>query len=92
MGAVSDGACNGGSYIRVGYAVLYDFVGCVATVTGPPATLLPGGQPTKTTFGKPVDIRVAGLLVPDVTKGSNGVTTPVADAFFQGVGAAASST
>jgi hypothetical protein len=72
--------------------VAIDFTGCTATVSGPAGSLIPGGHPTATTFGPPVDIRVAALLEPDVSKGSNGVTAPIQDAILAGVAAGATAT
>jgi hypothetical protein len=82
-----NGSCGFGSYLRIGMIMALDFTGCTATVSGPPASALPGGHPTATTFAPPADIRVVGLVVPDVTKSSNGVVTPIMDAIFYGVGA-----
>jgi hypothetical protein len=78
----ANGQCAGGTYLRIGTVVLVDLTGCFARV---PA------DPFRTTFISPTgDLRVAALFLPDVTRGSNGVTTPVVDALvagtFAGVG------
>ena len=77
----ANGQCAGGTYLRIGTIVLVDFTGCFARV---PA------DPFRTTFIAPFDLRVAALFLPDFSKGSNGVTTPVVDAIvagtFAGVG------
>jgi hypothetical protein len=67
------GTCAGGTYLRIATVVLVDLVGCSANV-----------GPSTTTFFPPGALRVAALFVPDWTKGSNGVTTPVGDALFAG--------
>jgi hypothetical protein len=87
VGSVSNGACSGGSYLRIGIIVLVDLTGCSLTVTGPP-----GNSGVISTYGPPFDIRVAALFVPDVSRGSNGVTTLIQDAILAGVWTGASTT
>ena len=79
VGNVSNGNCAGGSYLRIGVVVLVDLTSCAMTVSGP----VPLGSGTSTFGG--TDIRVAALFLPDVFRGSNGFTTPIQDAMFDGV-------
>lgn len=72
VGSISNGNCGGGNYIRIGVVVLVDLTNCSMTV----------GSSTSTYGG--TDIRVAALFLPNAAAGSNGVTTPVADAIFAG--------
>jgi hypothetical protein len=79
--ACSDGG-NPGSYLRIGLIMLIDLTDCTIPVSGPPGNT-PGGQPA--TFVPPGEIRFAGVVVPDVGSGSNGVTTPITYADYAGV-------
>jgi hypothetical protein len=78
VGSINNGNCGGGSYTRIGVVVLVDLTGCSLDVNGPAGHSVYGPLPSST------DIRVAALFLPDVTKGSNGVTTPIKDAIFAG--------
>ena len=80
VGTISGGTCGGGTYERIGVVVLVDLTNCAMTV----------GSSTSTYGG--TDIRVAALFLPDATKGSNGVTTPVQDAIFAGAFGGATTT
>ena len=77
LGNISNGNCAGGTYLRIGVVMLVDLTGCALAVNGARSAY---GPPASST-----DIRVAALFLPDVTRGSNGVTTPIADAFLAGV-------